>query len=389
MYVTAIITAGGKGKRVRGKIPKQYIKIGGKPLICYTLSVFCKSSEIDNVILVAAPDRVKYCKRLIKQYYLNKVLQVVSGANTRARSVYNGLRSVPAGTDIVVVHDAARPFITADLIYKAAISAKRWGAVVTAVSPKDTVKEVSKGYARKILRRDRIMNIQTPQAFRYSILQDSYKKYKGRFKDASDSSFIVEQAGYKVRFIEGDYRNIKITDNYDLELARSIIQSHDNNVRIGLGYDIHKLIKGRPLIIGGVKIPSSLGLSGHSDADVLLHALTDALFGAAGERDLGWHFPDTDPKYKGRESSHFLLYANKLLQKRGYSIVNIDTVIIAQSPRLQPYYRKMTNNICMWLNLPKNKVTVKYCSPEQIGTLGNKKAIASIAVVALGKQVGK
>lgn len=383
MKTVAVIVSAGKGKRISSRIPKQYIKIDGRPLLYYTLSVFDAFSGIDGIVLVTAHDRLDYCRRLVKQYNFKKVSRVVPGGATRAHSVYNGLNAVPPETRIVIIHDAVRPLVTQELIHKAINGSRRYGAVSTVVSPKSTIKEIARNWIGKTIPRNRLSEIQTPQAFKYSLLKDAYKKYRGSRKEATDTSFIVERAGYKVKVVDGDYRNIKITTKNDLEFVRFILQP--KNIRTGIGYDIHSLAGGRQLVIGGVKIPAEAKLLGHSDADVLLHALTDAILGAVGERDIGWHFPDTDLRYRDMESKYFLLRAKELVRNRRYKILNIDSIIVAQRPRLQPYYKAMVNNISRWLKLSKDRITVKYCTPEELGPLGHKKAIAAVAVVTVGR----
>lgn len=383
MQTVAIIVAAGQGKRISNRTPKQYIKVGGSPLIYYTLSTFSSSSSVDGIILVASPDKIGYCKGLIKKYNLNKILEIVPGGPTRAGSVYNGLKVMSPDTNLVVVHDGVRPLVSQELIHRVINGAQRYGAAITAALPKSTIKEVNSNWIDRTLTRSRLAEIQTPQAFRYSTLRDSYKRYKGKLRDATDTSFIVERAGYKVRVVNGDYRNIKVTTKEDLEFVSTVLQPEPK--KIGVGYDIHRLVKGRPLILGGVKIPAQAGLLGHSDADVLLHALTDAILGAIGERDIGWHFPDTNVRYKDMESKHFLFRAKELMQNRRYKILNIDSIIVAQHPRLQPYYRAMVNNISKWLKLSKGRITIKFCTPEELGPLGHKRAIAAMAVVGLGR----
>lgn len=365
MHTVAIIAAAGKGKRFRGRIPKQYIKIEGKPIIYYTLSVFDSSPDIDGIILVSDRD---------EDYGFKKVLCVVKGGGTRAHSVYNGLQAVPKDTQIVVIHDGVRPFVKHKLIKDVITAAGRYGAAICAVPCKNTIKEVTKsGFVKKTLVRDNLIEVQTPQAFRYSLLMRNYNRF-----DITDDSSLLK----KVKVIPGDYSNIKVTTREDLAYIRGVISSRIG-LRLGIGYDIHRMVKDRRLVLGGVNIPGRYGLIGHSDADVLLHAITDALLGAVGERDIGWHFPNTDKRYKGIPSSFFLLKAKEILQRRGYKIENVDSIIIAQEPKLQPYYNDMVKNISGWLGAP---ITVKFTTPEKLGPLGHKKAIAGIAIVAIEKR---
>lgn len=398
MHTVAVIVSAGKSKRFKGSIPKQYIKINDKPLIYYTLSVFNSSPNIDGIVLVSDKD----CRQLVRRYNFNKVLSIVKGGRTRAHSVYNGLKVVPKDAEIVVIHDGVRPLVKKELIREAVSKAKRFGAAVCAVPIKNTIKDIS---ADKVLVRKNLVSVQTPQAFRYNIIMDCYNRFKDRLDFVTDDSTLVEMAGHKVKIVQGDYGNIKVTTEEDLEYVRGVASNMSRNNtcsrrrlehlgrlglklghRVGVGYDIHRLAEKRRLVLGGVLIPSKYGLLGHSDADVLLHAITDAVLGAVGERDIGWHFSNKDPRYKGISSSYFLIEAKKILQKKRYKIQNIDSIIIAQEPKLQPYYSDMIRNISRWMEIPKKNVTVKFTTPEEVGPLGNKRAIAGIAIVAINKE---
>lgn len=383
MRTVAVVVAAGKGKRFKNKIPKQYININGKPLLCYTLSVFNLSNEIDGIILVTAGERIDYCRRLVKKFNLNKVFSIIKGGEVRADSVYNGLKEVSDSAEIIVVHDGVRPFVKKELIKKVVDAAEKYGAAICGVKPKNTVKEISgNSFVKKTLMRSGLTEVQTPQAFRYEILKKCYERFKNKFGNVTDDSALVEMAGYRVKVVEGDYDNIKITTNEDL---KDVLVGASNipRMRVGVGYDIHRLVKGRKLVLGGVNIPGMFGLLGHSDADVLLHAITDAILGAIGERDIGWHFSNKDPRYKGIVSSFFLKEAYKIIKKKGYKIRNIDSIIVAQEPKLQPYYKDMTRNISGWLDVPAGCVTVKFTTPEEVGPLGHKKAIAGMAIAAI------
>lgn len=355
MRTVAVIAAAGKGKRFKGRVPKQYVKINARPLIYYTISVFDSSPDIDGIILVS---------NRANRYDFKKLIRVVKGGPTRAHSVYNGLKAVPDGTDIVVIHDGVRPFVRPKLIKGVIDAAKRHGAAICAVPCKNTIKEVSGSFVKRTLNRKSLIEVQTPQAFRYKLLMSRYKRF-----DLTDDSALVD----KVKVVNGDYRNIKVTTKEDLAA----------DTRMGIGYDVHRLAKNRQLVLGGVEIPYRYGLLGHSDADVLLHAITDAMLGAAGKRDIGWHFSNKDRRYKDMASSYFLLEAYRKLRKKGYKIQNIDSIIIAQGPRLQPYYKRMLSNISKWLGISKKDVTVKFTTPEGLGILGQKRGIASIALVSI------
>lgn len=377
MRTVAIIVSAGKGTRFKGKIPKQYVIVNNRPLIYYTLSVFNSSPIIDGIILVT--DNIEYFKR----YNFKKIFSIVKGGSTRAHSVFNGLKEMPKGVDIVVIHDGVRPFVKQELIKNVVNSAKRYGAAICAVPPKNTIKEIRGSFVKKTLNRRDLIEVQTPQAFRYRLLMNRYNRF-----DVTDDSTLIELAGHKVKVVRGDSRNIKITTSDDLRYMKDMGDKAQRTgpsagLRAGIGYDIHRLVKNRRLVLGGVQIPGRYGLLGHSDADVLLHAVTDAMLGAIGEKDIGWHFSNKDAKYKDMASSYFLINAKKILQEKRYRVINIDSIIVAEEPRLQPYYNKMMDNISKWLEIPKKSVTVKFTTPEETGPLGNKEAIASIAIACV------
>lgn len=380
MKVTAIIVAAGRGKRLAAQTPKQYIKISGKPLLIYPLEVFNAQPLIEDIILVVASDKLNYARRLVLRYKINKVVRIVAGGSSRGHSVKQGLQAVSADTDIVAIHDGVRPLVRSQLIKKLISTAARYGAAIPALTPKATIKQISpKGWVDRTLVRSRLAEIQTPQVFKYNLIKECLCRYQRQLTKITDESSLVEKAGYRVKVVPGECQNIKITTKDDLNFIKTCFLP----ARIGMGYDIHPLVKNRRLVLGGVTIPAQSGLSGHSDADVLLHAITDALLGAAGKRDIGWHFPDTDAQYKDIDSSLLLRAAVRLVAEQGGQVGNCDSVIVAQSPRLKPYYSRMTKNIADYLKINRSKVSVKYCSPEKIGPLGDKKAIAALAAVTL------
>lgn len=388
MKVATIIVAAGKGKRFSKRIEKQYIEIGDKPILYYTIKAFDDHPLIKDIVLVVDSGKIKAVKEIINTNNLNKVTKVVVGGKERSDSVYNGLKSISPRTNVVLVHDGVRPLISAGLIDRVINATIKHGAVIPAVLPKATIKEISsKGMVLRTLNRSALGEVQTPQGFKYGLLLDSYKKNKRIIKTVTDDSSLVELEGHKVKRVKGEYNNVKITTEEDLLFVQSALKSKDiqseSSQRMGIGYDIHRLIKGRPLVLGGIKISSSLGLLGHSDADVLFHAITDAVLGAIGKRDIGYYFPDNDKKYKNKESIHFLKFAYDEVKKAGYKVYNLDSVIIAEKPKLKPYYSKIVKNISKILNLSKDCCTVKFTTAEEMGPIGNKEAIGALAVVTL------
>lgn len=377
--IAVIIAAAGSGKRMGGGAPKQFLQIEGLPVLVKTVGAFCRHPYIDGIFVVSAKEYVEFTKEMLDQYKLPKVQLVVEGGKERQDSIYNALKKIPEDIGYVLVHDAARPFVTADLISRTVEMMTDKGSAVAAVRVKDTIKIADSEYKtfKETLKRDELYAVQTPQGFGRGLLMDAYAY---AFKDhyyGTDDAVLVERMGQKVHFVDGEYSNLKITTKEDLPME----------MRIGSGYDVHQFSKDRKLILGGVNIPYELGLLGHSDADVLIHAIMDALLGAAGLGDIGRHFPDTDPTYKGISSLKLLEHVGILLEKNGFQIGNIDATIIAQEPKLAPYINQMKNHIAETLNISHNIVNVKATTTEKLGFTGRKEGIAAEAVCLLKTNV--
>ncbi|MBE3132740.1 MAG: 2-C-methyl-D-erythritol 2,4-cyclodiphosphate synthase, partial [Acidobacteria bacterium] len=294
--------------------------------------------------------------------------------------------------DVVVVHDAARPFVSADLIARTIDAAIESGVAIPALAARDTIKEVTGAdprgrFVTRTLPRESIVFVQTPQAFRPDILREAIRLGRAGV-DVTDEASLAERAGHAVRVIEGDPRNIKITTPEDLEVARGLVAESETRdtaglTRIGTGYDVHRLVAGRRLVLGGVVIPFALGLDGHSDADVLCHAVTDAILGAAAEGDIGRLFPDTDDRWKGASSLDLLARAVDLVRSKGYRAGNVDAVVMAERPRLAPHVDEITARLAATLGIPPDCVSVKGKTNEGLGEIGRGEAIAVHAVALL------
>ena len=289
--------------------------------------------------------------------------------------MYNALREagrLDPGTAYVLVHDAARPFVTEDVVQEVIRGAFDRGAAVPCVAVKDSLRE-NEGERSRCVDRSRFFAVQTPQGFRKELLDEAYEKAcKDGFSGTDDAS-LVERLGYNVEIVDGDYDNIKITTKEDLPMEN----------RIGTGFDVHRLVEGRKLILGGVEIPYEKGLDGHSDADVLIHALMDALLGAAAMGDIGRHFPDTDDAYKGISSMKLLDRVNNILAENMYSIGNADITVIAQKPKLSPYIEKMRENVADVLGIGKDLINIKATTTEKLGFTGRGEGIAAEAVCSI------
>jgi 2-C-methyl-D-erythritol 4-phosphate cytidylyltransferase/2-C-methyl-D-erythritol 2,4-cyclodiphosphate synthase len=405
-YVTAIIVAGGQGLRLGGPVPKQFRDVGGRPILERAASAFLNHPQVNDVIVALPSDLAANPPSYLRAGGAR--LRVVAGGGRRQDSVLNAFRAVDERADVVVVHDGARPFVTAEVIARAIEAAAESGAALTALPSRDTVKRASAGetgtpaYGLVIetLPRETIYFAQTPQAFRRHILRDALALAETGV-EATDEAALVERTGVPVRIVEGAVSNIKVTTAEDLVLAEVLAHAADAAAaraispgeadrrpeptsapvktaafRIGTGYDLHRLVEGRPLILGGVTIPHERGLLGHSDADAVCHAITDAVLGAAGAGDIGLHFPDSDPRWRGASSLDLLRQAGVLVRDKGFVVSNVDAVVIAERPKIGPYVAAMRETIADVLALDADAVSIKGKTNEGVGELGRGEAIA-------------
>jgi 2-C-methyl-D-erythritol 4-phosphate cytidylyltransferase/2-C-methyl-D-erythritol 2,4-cyclodiphosphate synthase len=385
MRVAAIIAAGGRGERAGGCVPKQFALVGGRPLLERSLLVFEASPRIDEIVVVVPAGVAERPPAWLSPR--PRPVRLATGGPRRQDSVARGLDAVGADVDLVVIHDAARPFVTADLIARTIDAAAVTGAAIAALPARDTVKQAdtaSPGLIARTLARDAIFLAQTPQAFRRDVLARAIARAAGR-DDATDEAALVELAGHPVRLVEGDPGNIKITTPEDFDLARARL-GRDRSVataRVGIGYDLHRLVAGRPLVLGGVTVPFERGLAGHSDADALCHAVTDAILGAAGAADIGRFFPDSDPQWRDASSLELLRRAVRLVRDAGFSIANVDAVVVAERPRIAPFADAMRAGLALALDVDPSCVNVKGKTNEGLGEVGRGKAIAVHATALL------
>ena len=384
--VAAIIPAAGSGSRMGLDHPKQYHLLAGTPILVHTVRLFVHSSVIDQVVVVVPTDRVDSTTRLLQKYNLTgDAMQIIAGGRRRQDSVKAGLDALGAETDIVLVHDGARPLLSSDLIHKCCDAALRYGAAIAAVPVKDTLKKGTPD--NRILHtvdREDLWQAQTPQAVRLSLLLDAYAIAGNR--DVTDEASLLELSGVEVHLVEGSETNLKITRPEDLIIAEKIMQKNDSpSMRIGHGYDAHKFAKDRDLVLGGVTIPFEMGLAGHSDADVLTHALCDALLGALGAGDIGTHFPDSDQQYSNIYSIKLLQDVVSLTKKHGFSLSNADITVICQKPKLAPFIGKMKHILAAACAVSKEQINVKATTTEQMGFTGRMEGISCHAVVLLTK----
>jgi 2-C-methyl-D-erythritol 4-phosphate cytidylyltransferase/2-C-methyl-D-erythritol 2,4-cyclodiphosphate synthase len=316
-------------------------------------------------------------------------VRVVEGGSRRQDSVAAAFDRVAAAADVVLVHDAARPFVSADLITRCIEAAQRFGGAIAALPAVDTVKRVETGDGAPVIRgtvpRESIYLAQTPQAFRRDVLRDAVATGRAGV-EGTDEAALAEQAGHAVRVVEGDPANLKITTATDLEQAQQRVNTVPATARIGAGYDLHRLVEGRPLIIGGVTIASDKGALGHSDADVACHAATDAILGAASLGDIGSHFPDSDPRWKGASSIDLLRQSASLVRSAGYEIANVDVVVVLERPKIAPHKETIRAGLAGAMGIPADRVSVKGKTNEGVDAVGRGEAIAAHAVACLNNR---
>ena len=382
--MSAIIAAGGRGARLGGDRRKQFLPLGGRSILQRSVDAFVSHHRIADIVVALPPDLVEDVPDYLRDG--PKPIEIVEGGQRRQDSVANAFARLAGRADVVVIHDAARPLVSADLIARTVDAAVEYGAAIAALPATDTVK---RGNADRVivdtLPRGEIFLAQTPQAFRVGVLRAALA-VAATSGEATDEAALAERAGHRVRLIDGDARNIKITTAKDLATAERLIGSPAQGpagatlLRIGNGYDLHRLVTGRPLILGGVAIPFERGLDGHSDADAVCHAVTDAILGAAAAGDVGRHFPDTDVAWKDADSLALLARAAQIIGGAGCAVVNVDVVVIAERPKLVPYIDAMRANLARALGVGTDRVSVKGKTNEGVDSTG---AGASIAVHAV------
>jgi 2-C-methyl-D-erythritol 4-phosphate cytidylyltransferase/2-C-methyl-D-erythritol 2,4-cyclodiphosphate synthase len=436
MHVTAIIAAGGRGLRFGGPRPKQLVEIAGRPMLERSVAAFLGHPSIDAVI-VALPERLvadppEYLRspeRLALHgsrgpalHGSKKTIRIVAGGERRQDSVANAFRAADAKSDVIVIHDAARPFASADLISRTIAAAAESGAALAALQASDTVKRVSGGPVEaghhespvasasswtvvETLPRETIFLAQTPQAFRRHVLRDALTLVE----DATDEAALAEKAGHAVRIVDGEATNIKITTEDDLPIAEAIAETLRNadrgqptghgfgddsalrtsrpalarTGRAGTGYDLHRLVEGRQLVLGGVAIPSDRGALGHSDADVVCHAIIDAILGAACLGDIGRHFPDTDPRWKDAPSLDLLRRTVVLAAERGLEVGNVDVTVILERPKIKDHLDAMRASVAGAIGIDAGRVSIKGKTNEGVDAIGRGEAIAAQAVALI------
>jgi 2-C-methyl-D-erythritol 4-phosphate cytidylyltransferase / 2-C-methyl-D-erythritol 2,4-cyclodiphosphate synthase len=391
VHVTAIIAAGGRGQRFGGAVLKQLLPLGGRPILERSVDAFILHERITDVIVALPSDLASDAPTYLRNRH--KPIETVEGGDRRQDSVARAFSRISPAAEIVVIHDAARPLVGSALIERAIDAAVAHGAALAALPATDTVKRANDNrFVVDTLPRGQIFLAQTPQAFRVSVLREALASSDGA-TEATDEAALVERAGHAVQIVEGDPRNLKITTADDLAVAErfvrdwSVTQSAGiGTLRIGNGYDLHRLVPGRRLVLGGVVIPFDKGLAGHSDADAVSHAVTDAILGAAGAGDIGRHFPDSDPAWKDADSIALLARAAELVATAGYSVINVDVVVIAERPKLVPHVDMMCVNVARAIGIAPDRVSIKGKTNEGVGSIGAGESIAVHAVALIARR---
>ena len=384
MHVTAIIAAAGEGRRLGAAVPKQLLQIGDRSILERSVAAFASHERVNDVIVVlpaalaaAPPD-----------WLSADDVRVVAGGPRRQDSVANAFDRVLPESDVILVHDAARPFVSPELISRSIDAAAEYGAAIAALPASDTVKRVEGGGTRTVIvetiPRASVYLAQTPQAFRREILGVAVALGRTGV-EATDEAMLAERAGHRVHVVEGDPANVKITTARDLDAARrhSVVTT-----RIGTGYDLHRLVEGRPLILGGVTIPFEKGASGHSDADVACHAVIDAVLGAISGGNVGQHYPDTDPRWQGASSIQMVRDTVRLVHARGFAIENVDVTVILERPKIAPYIDRIRAELATALEIAVDCVSIKGKTNEGVDAVGRGEAIAAHAVALLSSMSG-
>lgn len=391
--VSVIIPAAGSGTRLGEALPKQFLDLAGQPVLVHVVRAFEEVAEVGCIVLVVAADYRNRVASLIDSYHLavgDVNIRVVDGGRRRQDSVAAGLAALDGDTDLVLVHDGARPLVSARLIRATMAGALRNGAAIAAIPVKDTLKAVADHrLIDGTIDRQGLWQAQTPQAVKFSILREAVRSAAEKQLEVTDEASLLEALGYPVTVVEGEETNIKITRPEDLRLAEAILMQRNHletsAIRVGQGYDVHALVSGRPLVLGGIVIPHRLGLQGHSDADVLTHALCDAILGAIGGGDIGRHFPDTDPRYKGISSLLLLERVVAMAESESFELVNGDLTVIAQQPKLTPFFPSMQKKLAAICRLAPSALNLKATTTEGLGFAGRQEGIAASAVVLLQK----
>jgi 2-C-methyl-D-erythritol 4-phosphate cytidylyltransferase/2-C-methyl-D-erythritol 2,4-cyclodiphosphate synthase len=387
----AILTvAGGRGSRAGKGLPKQYRPLAGKTVLARTLESMHGAAPGALLAVVIHADDASLYERCVVELSGSaraRLIAPIFGGVTRQQSARNGLEALAhlaSPPEVVLIQDAARPFGGAALIERATRAARAHGAAVPGLALTDTVKEIdASGKVLATPDRARLRGVQTPQAFRFDLILDAHRKAAAASRELTDDAMVAEAAGYAVHIFEGDPANLKLTTSEDFLRAQSALIGDLSDIRMGQGYDVHAFGPGDKVWLGGVAIPHSHGLAGHSDADVLAHAITDAIFGALADGDIGAHFPPSDPQWKGAASAIFLEYAVKRVRDRGGVIAHVDATIVCEAPKIGPHRDSIRENLAKIMGIEIGRVAVKATTSERLGFTGRQEGMAALAIATV------
>jgi 2-C-methyl-D-erythritol 4-phosphate cytidylyltransferase/2-C-methyl-D-erythritol 2,4-cyclodiphosphate synthase len=376
----ALIVGAGRSHRFRGEIPKQYKRLVGRPIINRTVSAFISHPSITGVRAVIHPDDISLYEEAIEQVSSSKLLVPVKGGDTRQQSVSLGLESlIDYAPNFVLIHDAARPFVSIQIIDRVIEALGRSKGAIAAIPVNDTLKKSDGDFVATTVDRESLWQAQTPQGFHFGDIFEAHKSCE--FSELTDDAAVAEKAKIAVELVMGSHDNVKITTMDDFIRAECSLGGWE--YRTGTGFDVHRFCKGNEIILCGVKLPSTCSLEGHSDADVALHALSDALFGAVAAGDIGDYFPPSDPQWKDVSSDIFLDKARDIIRKQGAYIVNVDITIICEEPKIGPHRQAMRSSVATILKITEDRVSIKATTTEQLGFTGRKEGIAVNAVATV------
>jgi 2-C-methyl-D-erythritol 4-phosphate cytidylyltransferase/2-C-methyl-D-erythritol 2,4-cyclodiphosphate synthase len=375
----ALIVAAGRGARFGGELPKQYLALGGSTVLRHAVAAFATHPQIAGVLVTIRPEDHGHYERAIAGL---TVLPPVAGGAERQDSVRLGLEALAAHSpDRVLIHDGARPFPDAALIDRVIDALDRASAAIPALPLGDTIKRVEDGLIRETVDRSQLWRAQTPQGFHFAPILAAHRAAAGHV--LTDDAAVAEAAGIAPLIVAGSEENLKVTTAEDLAAAERLLMARQADIRVGHGFDVHPYGPGDHVMICGIAIPHEVAPVGHSDADVGLHALTDAVLGAIGAGDIGMHFPPSDPRWRGASSDRFLAYAAALVRERGGTIASVDVTVICERPKIAPHRDRMIQQVAAILEISADRVSVKATTTERLGFLGRGEGIAAQAVATV------
>jgi len=377
--ICALVLAAGRGTRFGGTLPKQYLPLGGSSVLRHAVDALAAHPRVDRVLVAIRPeDRAVYDESVRGL----DLLPPVAGGAERQDSVRLGLEALAAlAPSLVLIHDGARPFLDAAMIDRVLDALDRAPAAIPGLPLGDTIKRVAGDVIAETVDRAGLWRVQTPQGFHFAAILDAHRKSAG--KALTDDAAVAEAAGIAPLIVAGSDDNLKITTAADLAAAERVLAARRADVRVGQGFDVHPFGPGDRLMVCGVEIPHGAGVVGHSDADVGLHALTDAVLGAIGAGDIGMHFPPSDPQWKGASSDRFLAHAAGLVRARGGNIAALDVTIVCERPKISPHRERMVARVAEIAGVAPERVSVKATTTEKLGFTGRGEGIAAQAVATV------